>query len=366
MKKVGIITFHHAKHSYGAALQAYATLSVVKELGYDVEIIDYENKYEQKEIKFQKGSIKMNLFLFLNWCGRIFLFGGIKDPARDKKKLDIFYESVSSKSYKSKSELINADYDILISGSDQIWNPEVTNGIDSTFFLDFGNPQKKIAYASSIGSYRFTDDEKLYLSTFLNQFNEIGVREQYAIDELQKYINHKMEVVCDPTLLITGNEWKKIFKKEISKIKGKSQYILTYFVGGNINDYWSRIEKFVDKVGLPIYNIQSHTKRYTHVDKVINNILPSELVAYIENASLILTDSFHGTAFSINLNKSFIAVLNKSNPVRVQNLLKEVGLETRIDELINEKAEQIQYDQVNEKLDLFRAHSLAWLINALK
>ncbi|MDO4321554.1 MAG: polysaccharide pyruvyl transferase family protein [Lachnospiraceae bacterium] len=365
MRKVGIITFHHARHSYGAALQAYATVRVLENMGLEAELINYENKYEQTELKIKHQNIIEKIYLVINWIVRMFLFKGCKDPVRKKKNLDAFYKYVSKKKYNTIEELKNTDYEILLAGSDQIWNPEVTGGIDRGFLLDFGTPKKRVSYASSVGSHVFSSEELNTYKRMLERFNSISVREKYAANLLQSSCKTNIKVVCDPTLLLTGDQWRKEFEKEMSSFNASTPYILTYFVGGNIELYWDRIEKYITQLNLPIYNIQSHSKKYKHVNKAIYNIMPEKLVTYISNARVILTDSFHGTAFSINLNRNFVAVINKTNPVRVQSLLESVGLQEREDARLHEYSD-IEYSNVNKKLNEIRNDSMEWLVNALR
>ena len=365
MRKVGIITFHHAKHSYGAALQAYATVRVLENMGFEAELINYENKYEQKEIKLRSEKIIKKIYLLINWIARMLLFKGYKDPSRKKKNLNFFYGQVSKERYRTINELDKVDYEILLAGSDQIWNPEITGGIDSAFLLAFGKPQKRVSYASSVGSHIFSRDELNIYAEKLNKFNSISVREKYAADLLQTCCKRKIKIVCDPTLLLTGQQWRDEFKKEMNAFDVSETYILTYFVGGNIELYWERIEKYINQLNLPVFNIQSHAKKYRHVDRAIYNIMPDKVVAYIANARVILTDSFHGTAFSINLNKDFVAVINKKNPVRVQNLLESVGLQERNDENLFEYSD-IDYSSVNTKLSILRNDSMAWLTEVMR
>lgn len=363
MKKVGIITFHHAKHSYGAFLQAYATIRSIEKLGYEAEIINYENKYEQSEIKKSIG-LKTKVWHFANWALRMFVFGGLKDPCRSKHNLDLFYKNVS-KRYPTVSELDTAAYDILLAGSDQIWSPDVCDGLDPAFFLDFGKADRRVSYASSVGSCKFTEMELEQISKYLSRFSAISVRELYAAELLEKTCGRDIKVVCDPTLLLSGDQWRAEFKSEFDRFRKKERYILTYFVGGNINDYWERISGYVKLLKLPVYNVQSHSKKYPNVSRSVYNIMPGDLLAYIDNADLVLTDSFHGTAFSINLGKNFVAVINKKNPVRVLNLLDSLELNDRTDDEIQDVRSDIDYSSVDRRLSLIREDSYKWLSNAL-
>ena len=361
MKKVGIITFHHAKHSYGAFLQAFATLHFLLRKGFEAELINYDNKWEQKEIHFTKFFIT-NIKLVANWMVRMFLFGSIFDPCRSKKRLNTMYGRVSKKV--NKNSIDKLDYDLVIAGSDQIWNPNITNGIDSNYFLAPFKCQRKIAYASSIGSYSFNQDEENIIQKYLNEFELIGVREKYACETLANLTNTKVENVCDPTFLFNKEEWIE-YSKKYTKNTMPKKYILTYFVGGNFDFYWDRIKDIVKKVGLPVYNIQSHRKKYKHVDGIITNILPFELISLIYNSELVLTDSFHGTAFSIYLEKDFVAVINKNNPIRVLDLLSKLNLEDRVDNGANSVLEPIDYKVVSQKVNSMRSESGKWLLNAI-
>ncbi len=364
MKKVGIITFHHAKHSYGAFLQAYATLRTVEMLGFDAEIINYENKYEQKEIKNKGKSVKQSFHLFINWFIRSFVYGAIKNPCRSRKNLDKIYKKVS-KLYTNIQELDKTDYDIIIAGSDQIWNPAVCGKIDPAFFLNFGGDIKRISYASSIGSYHFSKEELMDIEKYLSRFSAISVREKYALDALTSIVSKDIKVVCDPTILISGEQWAKEFETEIGSFRKTEPYVLTYFVGENITHYWDRIKSYVGN-GVKIYNVQSHSHRYAHVNRAIYNILPGELLAYIKNADYVLTDSFHGTVFSILFHKNFVAVINRNNPVRVLNLLEKMQLLDRTDDKIEGAPKEIDYSITDKQLMAFRDESKEWLSLNLK
>lgn len=366
MKKIGVVTFHHAKHSYGAALQALATLRGIKKLGYDAELINYENAFEQKEVHYEGLSLVRKCALFANWFARMFFFGSITDPCRKGKNLDKMYKDVTTKVYRSPEELEQTDYDVLVSGSDQIWNPEITGGVDAAYLLQFGNPKKRIAYASSMGSYRLTAEEVPVYRKALSRFNAIGVRENYAKEQLQPLCEKEIKVVCDPTLLLTGDEWRAEFAQQISALKPETPYILTYFVGGNIDSYWPQIAEIVEQYGLPVWNVQSHGKKYAHTAKAVYAITPGDLVAHIEKAALVITDSFHGTAFSVNLGAPFAAVLNPKNPVRVKDLLEKVGLQERIHMTAANCEDPIDYIAAHEKLEKFRKDSAQWLKDALQ
>ena len=117
--------------------------------------------------------------------------------------------------------------------------------------------------------------------------------------------------------------------------------------------------------GLKIYNVQAHTKKYPHIDRILCNLMPLELLWYIDHAALVLTDSFHGTAFSINFGKNFVAVINRKNPSRVENLLQQLNLEDRKDNVVCEVNKPIDYSYVGNRLEQIRLVSWKWLQSAI-
>ncbi len=365
MSKLGIVTFHHAKFSYGAMLQAYATEAVCRRFVDDVEIIDYENPYEQKGAKTAStsaiGTIKKNL----NYLLRLTVFQGYRNQYRNSKNIDKFYHKVSSKKYEKIEDFCDADYDILLSGSDQIWSPELTNGVDEVFLLNFGNQQKRISYASSMGSYILNEEEQQKFAECLSRFDSISVREAHAKEQLQPLTQKDIEVVLDPTLLLRKEEWEEQLGIQ-SSAKTKEPYILTFFVSTGLESYWDQVGKYVSELGLPVWNVQSHKHKSVHVDKVVFAPSVSEFVELIANASVIITNSFHGTAFSLNFQKNVVPILSKKNPARVVNLLNMCGLSELIDIAPERLHEDIDYREANALLEQSRKKSLMWLENALK
>ena len=363
--KIGIATIHHAKFSYGACLQAVAMCRVCEKFANTVEIINYENKYEQNELKYKGKTFVQKIKQILNYYARFYLFGMWKNPYRDPKKLDSLYGCVTSK-YHSVDEMKNLKYDLLVCGSDQIWNPEIMGEFDPFFMLDFGVAGRRISYAASMGSYVPSNTEKKQLQYYLRKFDSISVREIHAKDQLQSLTDNEIKVVVDPTLLLTGNEWRKIFSPPANHEKNaNSRYILCFFVWNGISSYIDDVRRYADALNLPIWNIQSHSRKVRGVDRVIQVPSVQEFLELIDSAELIITNSFHGIAFSINYKKNFVPLLNKKNPARVQNLLSELELSNLI-EIEPEKCMScINYDKVQPLLDRLREDSLQWLKQAI-
>lgn len=362
--KIGIVTIQHAKYSYGAILQALATNIICQRYSDEVDIINYENYYEQKGIKSIGSGIINRIKRSLNYYCRMYIYGGYKNPYIDSRNIDAIYPSITARCYTSIQEMNNLDYDILITGSDQVWNPVITGGLDPVYFLNFANPRKKISYASSMGSYILKDAEKTTVRNYLSSYYGVSVRENFAKDQLSVLYDKEIKVVLDPTLLLDKNQWLDYFKiKPQNKVE---KYILTFFVTSGIDSYWSDIEQYADYYKLPIWNIQSHNHKSSHVDKVISTPKVDDFLALIENAEVIITNSFHGTAFAINFNKEFVPVLARKNPQRVVNLLEELGLSNRINISEVELNHPIDYDSVNKRLEELRSDSINWLENNIK
>lgn len=362
MKKIGVLTFHRAD-SYGAHLQAYATVAFLNQSGYDAELVDYTNKYEQR---FQK--------LFYSENGRMsgFLTSFIKDFVFRKRyyKSKAFgsieqYCSVSKRKYTSVEELDSASYDVLAVGSDQVWNREITNGLDDAFLLMHGHALKRISISSSMGSITLTEEEKVLFKKAFEKFDAISVREEFAKKQLQEITNSSIKILMDPTFLIDKDSWaQSLVQKSIKYRRIKEKYILTFFLAPD-DTYKSRMKKLAAKLKLPVWSIQSIAVKRIESDKIILGATVADFLALIANAEVVVTDSFHGTALSINMERNFIAFKNKGNPVRVITLLDTLHMLDRLD-MDEEKYCPVDYKSVNEILAPLRNDSRRWIVQAIE
>lgn len=362
MKKIGVLTFHRA-NSYGAHLQAYATVAFLNQSGYDAELVNYTNKYEQR---FQK--------LFYSENGRVsgFLTSFIKDFIFKKRyyKRRAFgdieqYCSVSKRKYKTKEELDSASYDVLVVGSDQVWNREITNGLDEAFLLMHGKAEKRISISSSMGSVTLTDKEKEMFEKAFEKFAAISVREEFAKSQLIETANKQIKVLMDPTFLISRESWIQHLIQKSSLYRNiNERYILTFFLAPD-DTYKIRMKKLADKLKLPVWSIQSIAIKRIESDKIILGATVADFLALIANAEVVVTDSFHGTAMSINLGKNFVAFKNKGNPVRVATLLDTLHLSDRLD-MDEEMYRSVDYSSVNKILEPLRNDSKRWIVEAIE
>lgn len=365
MKKVGIITFHHA-HNYGAVLQVYALQNQIEKLGYDVHVINYRNKNIAKPyklIKLSKNPIKC--------IGTI--YESIKYYKKNKQRYEVFENFINeklklTKEFKNIKRLEKncTDMDCYITGSDQVWNYEIVGELSDAYTLNFGNKKaNRISYAASIGKSKIEDKYKKQFKEKITNINHISVREEAAKKELEKIINKPIEVVLDPTLLLTKNEWdNKLKEKEIPK----EQYILAYVVKQN-EEYKKIVNNLSTRTGLKVIHFEKETSYDNELESAYTKD-PFEFINLIKNAKYIVATSFHATVFSIIYHKKFFIIPHINTGSRIINLLDKLDLKNRIfynleDFIKYDYNSEINYEQVDQKLEEERRKSLNWLRKAI-
>lgn len=355
MKRIGIITIH-SDLNYGAALQAYALNEFLRNQGYQAEIINYikiPNHPRTYPFPINIAYKLMNIPRFRRY--RKFL-----------------KSSVTTKTYNSLEELMtnfNEPFDILISGSDQVWNPTCggfINKLNPAYYLAFGSHDKykKIAYASSVGSYVFNKEEIPYIKKWLGDYDHLSTREISGSQQLEKILGRPVKVVLDPTLLLNKSDWNKV----AHKINIEEDYVLVYYID-EIAECVEYARKIADKNGWKVAMMTNTLKRFPGVDINIPFCGPAEFLGLFANAKYITTNSFHGTAFAINFNKDFISVIKRNSPQRAQTLLNNIGLPERLltnIEDVDKLPLHINYDEPNKKLNELRQDSISYLLNAIE
>lgn len=363
---IGILTFHMA-HNYGAMLQAYALSKKINEIeSVDCKVIDYRvqaiYRYHKKEgfkdlTKDQGKVIGTLKFVKRYICGyysdkRWNAFNNFMLNDLPLSKPPIF----------NKDELKNLKYDVLVCGSDQIWNSEHTGGVDEGYFLDFADEStKKIAYAASKGPVEIEDNEKDYIKNALKDFCAIGVRE-YGLKESLEEIGIKSQWVLDPTLLMNKDEWL-----EIANYRKFEDYILIYKIKDDEKLY-NVAKKLSKETGLQMVEISYGFRENTDDVIQLQDCGPREFVGLFSKAKYVVTNSFHGTCFSLIFNRKFYAVPYEGLSSRMDSLLKLVGLEDL--RIYNENEFQIgkniDYNKVNEIINNERQKSLKFLVDNIK
>ena len=354
MKKIAIITFQRTCN-YGAALQCFALKKTLENLGNDVTVIDYRNKKIEKAYKLFNGNVK-DLFFIRSKIKKI----------KEFKKFNNKYLNFS-RQYTKISELVKnkENFDIYITGSDQVWNPFIANGLEDFYTLNFKNNAKRASYAASMGIDTIPENLVEEYKNKISNLDFISVREEKAKIELDKIIYNKdIEVVLDPTFLLNKNEWNKLKPKRILEDK----YILIYTVKEDIN-LINIAEEQAKKMNCKIVHFRKTNKKFKNSSPInFSSVGPSDFISAINNAEMVFTNSFHGTAFSINLNKEFFCLLPKGTSSRILSILKKLNLEDRVISSKNEfeNIKPIDYDIVNKKLEIERQKSIDFLKKVMK
>lgn len=359
MKKIGIITVHNSPN-YGASLQSYALWKYIDSLSdCQCEVIDLYRPYQKEYIKSKryKGSREKNL----PWWRKelMTLKKSLKQIFRPNKKgtVKLFsdkalpkFEEFNNKvrlssSYAGPDELyVNPPkYDVYMSGSDQLWNPEQPWALEPYFLTFAPKGAKKVAYGSSIGIETLTKREKQNFKKWLSDYSAIGVREKSAHTLLES-IGINSTIVCDPTFLLGPDYWKSI------AIKPKQEdYILlfTLNVEPHIKEFAIKIAQKANKrlVVLSQYDVPS--ENYVLID----DAGPREFIGFIQHASLVITNSFHGTVFSLIMGaNNFFTYIDPKNTrgVRIIDLLDTYHLS---DHLLNVELNQSYQELSNITVD---------------
>lgn len=385
-KKVGIVSCYF-KHNYGSMLQAYATQKILDNMEIPNETInideniDFANgkkKYYMSQltnIPFIKSKLGM---IKLKFDKKINKDLGNNIQIRDNKYKEFEKNFKLTKPYKTYKELSEqcVNYSDVIVGSDQLWLP--VNVVADYYTLNWvPDNVNKISYATSFGVSTVPDKYKNDYKKFLNRINYLSTREEAGVKLVEQLSDNKATLVCDPTLLLNKEEWMDIQKEEPIV---KEKYILCYFLGSNI-EHRKFAERLKEKTGCKIVSLNHADEYVKYSDKFCDyapyDIGPAEWINLIRNAEYVCTDSFHGTVFSLINNTKFFTFerySNKNSKVstnsRIYSLLGIVDLKERIlsgteniDDVIKM---QIDFDNVNKKLDEFRQNSKEFLKNSLK
>ncbi len=379
-KKIGIVTILKV-NNYGAELQAYATQKVLQTMGYNAEIIDYlfyKNPHH-KRTKMSAPTAKMSLKKHLEerlfpiiakWKSRHFReaqnvrIAKFEQFHKENTKQSVCYNSLN------KLKAANLDYDVLFTGSDQVWNPGIYSSLDP-YFLLFGNDRiRRIAYASSFGVESVPEDVRLYYKKALQRYSAIGVREDKAVDLVKNLSGCDAKLVLDPTLLLDKKQWMDV-AKPVSGLPDKP-YVLIYELS-NI-PYIKKVAQYVSlQTGMPIVRICKNASPEDKEAEILNIIDagPAEFLYLFDKAGFVVTNSFHGTAFSINFGKQFYTIIpnGKSNNSRQKSILKLMGCEERLlvegDEFPDDSELRVDNAPINRILEQERMKSIKFLNEAI-
>lgn len=335
MKK-GLIISLYDNNNYGNRLQNYALQNVLSEF---CDIKTYNNvKYDKETMLIKRSYTKINFGMAIKKCLSKIKHKILKENKNrvliKGERLDNFIE-FSNKYIKLTENKDNYDYYII--GSDQVWNPDFARSYNTNFALFVNSNSKVISYAASFGINQIPEECKVIYRKGLNNISNISVREETGAKIVKDLIGKDALVVVDPTMLLTSEEWRRMENKP-KNIEGK-KYIFTYFLGKISEKRKIFLEKTAKENNLEIINMMQITEPETYVAG------PSEFLSYIDNASIVFTDSFHACIFSIVFKRPFY-ILNREDNMknmssRLDTLLSKFKLEDR---KLNSYEDKVSFD----------------------
>lgn len=345
--KVGILTFHRSTN-FGSCLQTYALYKKVSDLGYSCDILDYRCPEIEKRENLTKPVISFKSPKSIYRA--LFQWPILKKKALELQHFSSGNMSISREYTPEDIFLSNDEYTKFISGSDIIWGRDITN-FDYAYFLDFVTEDEKMfAFASSVGNYDKIGDEQKLRAIF-QRYNKIAVREEEAVTWIKSISGRNAKWVCDPTMLLTEEEWKNI----ISPVQYNSDYVLVYFDTLNHKCLDDAI-KYAKAHNKKVYYINYGRNVKGTIRKRPTSL--NEFLGLIDCASKVFTASYHGMLFSIYFQKQFI-FYTRAHKTRVLSLAERLGLLDYCGDTMNVLNDKyIEFTDVAKHVDDFRAESI--------
>ena len=368
--------------NYGACLQAYALQSSIINLGYACKILAYIEPSGYRIPHRLLSFFKLMIARILSAVSSRFDY--IKDSQERKyifdrfrkKHLRFYCERRNKvKYFQSISDLASTvrQFDSFVCGSDQIWNPTFYGMNNPVYHLRFASNKNRIAYSPSIGLSSLPEEYQETFNRYVHDFSSLSVREDAGAKIVHDVCGLDIPVVMDPTLLVGSDFWKQLAQTKKFK-KPFDRYILCY-IFSNTPEISSYIQSVRDRVQLPVVFFNVSTLQYqTDLSYCARRADPVDFLNYIRNAEFILTDSFHGTAFSILFEKEFYVIERHRTDEsivmisRISSVLNRAGLQDRLVDLRQAIPfpQTIDYETVNRCLDSWRNESARFLKNALE
>lgn len=379
-KKIGGVIVSDLNHTnYGSALQAYATMKTIQGLGYNLSFIKYQKTrtFWEKLVIFPKYLMsggfrvtvrsiktKQNIKCIPGYWKNQLIRRAATNAFKEKEFVPFF------KYYKGYKALCEGskEYDAVFVGSDQTWRPY---GFYSNYWnLNFvADSVPKFSYASSYGVSSVPSFQKKGTKAYLERIDMISVREKKAKEIVESLSDKNAQVVADPTMLRTREQWLDFASNSDKRIN--EPYIFCYFLGPR-RDIREEAVKLAKKTGCKIV-INPHMEEYRKADEGIGDYVcydlnPYDFVKLLSEATYVCTDSFHGTVFSILTHRQFMTFyreFGQSTNSRIDSLLSTFGLTDRLyKDSISSISNPIDYDAVESKLIEYRSASLDFLKKA--
>lgn len=382
MKKIAILT-QPLHTNYGGNLQNFALQTALKKLGHQPITLDRHSTIKLRT-RLKLGYFKRWVLFFLKGAPKPKFSDYFSTAKQEYADVEIrrfisIYIDKTPRLYSNLAveQAFNSDnFDAIIVGSDQCWRPMYSPNI-STYFLDFlhtNNTVKKIAYAASFGTeeWEYTPAQTDQAKKLIQQFDAVTVREKQAVNLVKEKLNKEAKFVLDPTLLLDKADYLKVInacQPPLPTHKGVYTYVLD-------TDAWKAqvIKQVCDNLGISSFKNQPKASVNNPSNNAEDYLIPS-IEGWIKgfvDAEFVITDSFHGTVFSILFNKPFISLLNIDRGAsRFHSLLSEFGLEDRLltnydsREITQIQLQEIDWFKINKKVCVLREESLDFLNNSL-
>ena len=361
----GILTFHRADN-YGALFQAYSLYKVLSAMGLETELIDY--RCAAIEDQYRYGVFPRLSKNPIYWPDLVKTFRAKKKQQKKCRKFRTKYICYGEAVYDDTDRsAVEEKYDLIVTGSDQIWNPSLTHGKDDWYaFKRHNRNHIVVSYAASVGGlhnfkyyYKFYEDDLL-------QYDMISVREQNVCEYLRKNLNRSVFLTLDPTLLLSQEQWMKLRRKTYFE---KLPYILYYDVALN-GESCKIAERLAQEKNYRLLHFNQWLRNSKN-RKYVQEAGPEEFLSLISNAELIVTSSFHATVLAIQFEKRFLTVPHPTTGDRVKELLSALGLNSRIVEKSSIDVcsicdREIDYSQVKRQLKRYRRSSFSFLKQSIE
>lgn len=355
-KKIVALITVHVGPNFGSVLQTIATCDVFQRFGLNPIVVNYipERVTYKRAFRDAIKSIKKLIVLparLANWYANNQVYGGFL-----KKHCNLSNAIYADDDFSRKCPVA----DFYVTGSDQVWNSTHNEGVDTHYFWD-GIKGVKIAYSSSIGKKIDSEDEKSSFVRFLGGYKAISVREQSACQELAK-LGISSEVLIDPTFMLDRKQWLKYTSKRLVE----EPYLFVY-LPYNIVDkgvVYDAARRVANAKGLKVVTFSRVVNRERLADKTFLYANPGDFLSLMYYADYVITNSFHGTAFSINLNKQFSVFMPSHFSTRIENILDICNLKDRLltgSEQLDFWNDAIDFSISNRILDSKRSETISFL-----
>lgn len=357
MSKLGIITFLH-NENYGSTLQAWALQTVLREQGFDAVHIDYRPDRKEKIRNLVRSGNSPTLLL--DGVKKRKVKAGQAGARSKAASFDDFYRRHMQLTSicRTHSALFDAakGMDGLVCGSDQVWSPVWFN---PAYYLDFAGEKPRVSYACSLGVSQMTNPVKAKrIAGLLKPFSAVSVREEEGAALIRSLCDKEVTVLPDPVVLPDRDAWLKLAEP----YQAERPYIACYFIGDR-QDYWDTVRDLQTRTGLDVVVIPVTGNAFQQGYTLAEGLSPTQWLGVLSGASHVVTDSFHGTVFSLLLERPFTILRRysekdrKSKNSRIDNLLRQVGLAG---------ATGCEHpEQCRDRLEDLRRTGKDWLISSL-